>query len=195
MNKTVLIALGGVAILIASTGFFFNRSVKQIKKQNAETETVRVEDLPLDTGISVPLLQNFKPLIEDEERNLVHARLELTPQIDSDKIGFEFLEMPENVTLVSGLREWEGVIGKDRTKKFEFSFSVKTNKAVWIHLQTSILSEGKNFTRGSGLYVDFGEKEVPSSVEKRIEGYEGGAKLSIIRKSERERATEAKDEE
>lgn len=195
MNKTALIALGGVVILIASTGFFFNRSVKQIKKQSQKTETVRVEDLPLDTGISVPLLQNFKPLIEDEERNLVHARLELTPQVDSDQIGFEFLEMPENVSLVSGLSEWKGVIGKNRTKKFEFSFLVKTNKAVWIHLRTSILSEGKNFTRGSGLYVDFGEKEIPSSVDKRIEGYDEGAKLSIIRKSERERASEAKNEE
>lgn len=191
MNKNVLIALIGAIILIASAGLFFSRSFKQ----NTETETIRSEDLPLDAGISLPLLQDFKSLIEDEERNLVRASLELTPQIDSDKIGFEFLEMPENVTLVSGLSNWEGVIGKDRTKNFEFSFSVKTNKAVWIHLRTSILSEGKNFTRGSGLYIDFGEKEIPSSVEQRIEGYKGGAKLSIIRKSERKRAAEAKDEE
>ncbi|MCC7431181.1 hypothetical protein IT568_10085 [bacterium] len=156
-----------------------------------ETTTAK---LPQDLGVTLPIDQNFQILETDESKNLVKAKLELIPKIASENINFRFLEFPQGVRLLSGTKNWQGKIEKGSSQTFDFTFLVTTKKALFLHLRTTLQTTETQFSKGSAIQIDFGEKQSSKPVVEKIEGYEGGNELSVIKKSERKRSKEAENE-
>ena len=88
--------------------------------------------------------------------------------------------MPGTMVQKAGDAEWAGTLEKNQTHRMRMSAVVNTDKPVSIRATVTLETPNGPLSRGTAYEIDLGEKDMATTREQTVEGYEGGSKLNII---------------
>lgn len=118
-----------------------------------------------EKGVSSPIeleleIISKNKLQGDNAGGEVTVGARLRPLVDSPDIRW-FVKVPEGLSLIGGPASWEGKMEEGEERTFQLTFSVPDGKAYELYSRAeSYLGNGDVVTKGAGLRIDLGPREL-----------------------------------
>jgi hypothetical protein len=118
----------------------------------------------VEGGIRSPIELELSQVGADEQEGEdsggeVTVGVFLKPLIESPDMIW-FIEVPEELSLLSGLTSWQGPMKKGEEKSFQLTFSVPDGKRYELYSRAEVyLAGGDLITKGAGLRIDLGPED------------------------------------